>query len=379
MAAGQLIKRGDDKWLIRIYLGEVAGKRRYWNKTVNGGKRHAEKILAKELAARDRGELAPRSRDTFDAFLDTWLEGLTVRPQTADAYTYTLKQYVRPHLGAARLRDVSALALRALYARLGKQGLSPRTVRSVHEVLRNALEGAVDAKLLTANPAATRTVRMAIPKRVRTERTVVEGGDALSAFLDAAHADEHTVYWLLLLFGGLRPSEALALRWADLSGDRVQIRRVLVDRTGKSETLHFAEPKSETSRRSVTLPAVVLDALKDHRKVQAADRLKAGAEWQDGDLILCDARGGPLRQGALRRRFARLLKDAELPAMRVYDLRHSMATLLLDAGVPLKVVSERLGHSGIALTADTYSHVTQGMQGQAADALAAAADAAKHA
>jgi integrase len=372
MATGQLIKRGD-KWLIRIYLGEVAGKRRYWNKTVHGGKRHAEKVLSKELAARDRGELAVRSRETLDGFLDAWLEGLNVRPQTAAAYAYALKQYVRPHLGAVRVRDVSALEIAALYGRLAKQGLSPRTVRSVHEVLKNALEGAVDAKLLTANPAGTRTVRKAIPQRVRTERAVV-GDDVLSAFLDAADADEYTVYWLLLLFGGLRPSEALGLRWADLVGDRVQIRRVLVDRTGPAEELRFGEPKSETSRRSVTLPPVVLDALKEHRRVQVAARLKAGAEWQDGDLILCDDHGVPLRQGALRRRFARLLKDADLPAMRVYDLRHSCASLLLAAGKSLKVVSERLGHSGIALTADTYSHVSPGMQEQAADALQRLAD-----
>jgi integrase len=375
MAKGQLIKRGEKTWLIRIYLGEVAGKRRYFNQTVTGGKKHAQKVLTKQLAAHDCGELVMRSRETLDGFLDLWLEGLNVRPQTSAAYADTLKRYVRPHLGAVRVRDLSALEIAALYGRLAKQGLSPRTVRSVHEVLRNALEGAVDAKLLKANPAGVRAVRKAIPQRVRTERAVVEG-DVLSAFLDAAHADEHTVYWLLLLFGGLRPSEALALRWADLAGDRVRIRRVLVDRTGPAEDLRFGEPKSETSRRSVTLPTVVLEALKEHRKGQAATRLKAGQEWQDDDLILCDDHGRPLRQGALRRRFARLLKDADLPAMRVYDLRHSTASLLLAAGESLKVVSERLGHSGIALTADTYSHLSPGMQERAADALQRLADSA---
>jgi integrase len=369
MASGQLITRGEGKWLVRIYLGEIGGRRRYRGETVNGSRRDAQKVLTRLLRERDTGELTVKSKETLDEFLDRWLEGITasVKPRTHAEYSGQLKRYVRPYLGKARIGSIDALEVQKLYAQLHERGLSPRTIRMTHEVLRNALEAAVEMRLLARNPAATRLARKALPKKKRAERNVV-GAEAVARFVEAALADDYAPYWLLLLFGGLRPEEALALRWADVAGDRVQVRRVLVDHQHVPHS--FEEPKSETSRRSVTLPELVAATLREHRKKQAAARLAAGAEWQDGDLILCTATGEPLRQNALRRRFAKVREAAELPAMRVYDLRHSCATLLLSGGVPLKIVSERLGHAGIAITADTYSHVTEGMQQHAADTLA---------
>jgi integrase len=368
--AGQLIPRGPNTWLLRVFTGRAAGKRTYHNETYRGTKKGADAKLAKLLTEHSEGRLVSRSRQTVDAYLTIWLEGIegSVRARTHAAYTATCKTYIRPHLGAHRLTELDEVTVRGFYAKLRKKGLAPRTIRSVHEVLRNALESALEMRLIRSNPAAARIVRRVLPTLKHTPRPTVLAGDPLEAFLTAAAADEHEVYWLLLLFGGLRPEEALALQWADLEADRVHVRRVLVDAPGVP--LHFENPKSDTSRRAVTLPPVVVEALTAHRARQAKARLLVGEEWQDGDLVLCNPFGQPLRQGALRRRWAKLRTAAKLPEeMRVYDLRHSMASLLLAAGESPKIVQERLGHSSVALTLQTYSHAHPDAQKGAADKL----------
>src|SRR5690606_5933706 len=158
---------------------------------------------------------------------------------------------------------------------------APRTIRSVHEVLRNALEAAVEDRLLRSNPAATRVARKAIPRAPRTERRTVRR-DELPAFLAAAENDPYGALWAVMPFGGLRPEEALALRWSDLHGDRIRIARVLVERSGVP--LHYEEPKSEASRRTVPLPGAVVSLLKAQRKRVAELRLLAGDKWKDEDL-----------------------------------------------------------------------------------------------
>jgi integrase len=368
--AGQIIKRGDRTWLLRVYVGRAAdGKRKYLNKTVRGTKKEADQELRRLLTRRDTGQLQAKPKETVSEYLDSWLETTarpSVRSRTYQDYTDTLKRYVRPHLGDVQLARVTPVEIRAMLVKLRALGLSGRTVRKAHEVIRNALEQAVSDRLLPENPARGRLVRKALPPKERKERQTVPV-EAVSAFLAAAGEDRLFAYWCVLLFGGLRPSEALALRWEDVQVDTVNVQRVLVDRPGLALT--FAPPKSQKSRRAVVLPTVTVRALREHRRQQIEERLSAGDVWQDHGLVFCNAIGQPLRQDQTRSSFKRLLKAAQLPPMRIYDLRHSNATLLLAAGEDLKVVSERLGHSTIALTADVYSHVSRGMQERAASKL----------
>jgi integrase len=364
------------KWFVRVFVGrDAAGKRKYVSKLVHGNRKAADAALAKLLTKKSDGTLAPQTKDTVDGYLDSWLDTTaapSVRPQTLAEYKRILKSYVRPHVGELRLSRLTAADVRAMIVKLstagGKNGreLAPRTVRMAHEVLRNALEQAVTDGLIPANPARGRAVAKSLPKMERTERVTLPA-DRIGEFLDVVKGDPTAAYWVLLLFTGLRPSEALALRWKDIHGDSVRVTRVLVHR--RDVPVHFAPPKSASSRRAVQVPDVVLRALAEHRKRQAAARLAAGAAWNDQGLIFPTETGEPMAQQRMREVFARLLKAADLPAMRVYDLRHSCATLLLEKGLSLKIVSERLGHSTTALTADTYSHVTPGMQQQATDVL----------
>ena len=171
---------------------------------------------------------------------------------------------------------------------------------------------------------------------------------------------------------GMRPSEALGLKWPDIDLDsgRITVNRVL-SRTGKHWKLE--EPKTARSRRTVPLSVSVIKDMKEHKKKQATEKLKkAENEYNDQGFVFADDIGEPLSdRNIIARHFKPLLKDAKLPDIRLYDLRHTCATLLLSAGENPKVVSERLGHANITLTLDTYSHVLPDMQQGAADKLEA--------
>jgi integrase len=378
-ARGTITEKGPGKWLVRAYAGtDAGGKRRYVSEVVEGGITDAEKVRTRLLGERDGGRLSVRPRTTLNDYLDAWLETTakpSVRARTLEDYTATLQRYVRPHLGDVRVSRLTPVTVRAMLVKLREQGLSPRTVRKAHEVLRNALEQAVSDGFMASNPARDRKVRKALPQKEQKEPITVRKED-VRAFLDAAAGERLHALWMLLLLSGLRPSEALALRWSDVNGDTVRVTRVLVDKAGLP--LHFEKPKSKTSRRAVVIPDVVVKALVRHRKQQAQERLIAGGVWEHGNLIFCDEIGQPMKQDHVRHHFGKLAKAAELPeGITVYSLRHSCATLLLEAGVPLKIVSERLGHSTVMLTGDVYAHVNRSMQEQAADVLAGVVQAGR--
>lgn len=365
--AGQIVAKGDRKWLVRVFQGRNAdGKRSYVSELVHGGKKDAERRLRVLLSKKSEGTLGIVTEGSMSDYLDAWLAGIrtSVRARTHHDYTRVVTDYIKPHVGAMPIQGFGILEVLGMIADLEQRGLSPRTVRMAHEVLRNALENAVP-EVLPSNPARSRKVTKALPSKVRKEPETIPAAK-VADFLDVAAADRLGALWTLQILSGLRPSEALALRWSDVTKDTVSVTRVLVDKGGNG--LHFAPPKSRTSRRAVVVPQIVVEALRVHRKQQAEERLSAPS-WEDGNLIFCDEAGRPLRQDPVRYRFRQVLKAAGLTGVTLYGLRHTCATLLLEEGVPLKVVSERLGHSTIALTADVYSHVSRSMQEHAADVL----------
>lgn len=364
--AGQLITRGKDKWLLRVYTGrDGAGKRRYFNHTFHGSKREADRYLRSLQTRHDSGERLGRRVLTLNHFLDRWLEGTSQswRPRTLLDYTQTLGWYVRPHIGTHELAGLAPVDVAGLISTLSGLGLSPRTVRKAREVLRNALGAALDEGLIASNPARnSRLVTSALPALSRVERTTV-GAHKLADFNRAAAESPLGALFALLLYSGLRPSEALALRWSDFRDGKVFVTRAMVDKPGLA---HAAlGPKTLRSARAVPLPHVSTSLLASHRRLQLSQRLRMGPLWEDQDLMFPDSEGRPLRQHRLSRPFRTLLGLAGLPHMRLYDLRHSCATLLAESGEDLNVVKDRLGHSTITLTANTYAHVTHRMQGNA--------------
>ena len=367
--AGQLIERGERKWLVRVYLGRGPdGKRKYFNKTIHGSKKDARRFLNEKLHEQDRGLLVVPSRRTLREYLLEWIDkgkpGISER--TRDSYRWMLLQYVLPQVGDRRLDQLGPFEIQQLYNAMTERGLSARTVRYTHSVLRSALAQAVRWRILAGNPADL----VELPKMVRKEMRALSPSEA-TEFLNAIRGDRWEPLWELLIVTGLRPGEALGLKWSDVDSDqqRIRIQRTLVREENNEWRLD--EPKTPRSRRSIVVPASTMDTLRRHRAEQAEERLRKGEEYSgELNLVFANGRGDPLDyRVVVQRHFKPLVKAAGLEPLRPYDLRHTCATLLLAGGEHPKVVAERLGHSSTVMTMDVYSHVLPDMQEAAADRL----------
>lgn len=366
--AGQIIKRGDKTWLVRIFTGKDSkGKRTYLNKTIHGTKNDAQVYLNAKLREKDLGISLEASVLTFSEYLDQWLE-TAVRPRvshrTADGYASLLERYIRKPLGHKKLDRLTAMDIQKAYSDIQAKGLSARIVRHTHSALHNALKQAVRWNILQKNVAEF----VELPKVPHVERRVLSADESL-AFLDTANSMAHGLIFEFALLSGMRPEEFLALQWSDLDFERftAQVNRALVRHKG---TWTFEKPKTAKSRRIITLSEPLILKLTAHKRKQNETRLKNGLTWENNDLVFCTDLGTPHSVPNLTYRYFRpILKKAGLPQIRLYDLRHSHATLLLIAEENPKVVAERLGHSTIVLTMDTYSHVIPTMQRNATDKL----------
>ena len=365
--AGSIIPRGERRWLVRWYegIGED-GKRVYRSQTVRGKKKEAETLLSEKVVALDQGEITCDSKMRLNQYLDKWLkEGapLHLRLRTVLDYTDMLKRHVRPQLGMKRLDRLTVLDVQGMVRQMQDQGLLPATIHRCHAILSRALKQAVKWGLVRKN-AATGVV---LPKLGKREMLALEPEQA-GRFREAIGGTPHEAFFLLLLGTGLRPSEALALRWEDLDLDTrtVKVERTL-PRWRRRDPIRFEATKTEWSERTVPLPQVVAVALRSHRAQQAEERLAAGADYADHGLVFATVFGLPLSEPNLvRRHFKPALKRAGLAKeLRLYDLRHSYASLAMAAGVNVKVVSERMGHKSVAITLDTYSHVLKSVATEA--------------
>jgi integrase len=363
---GQIIPRGDHRWLVRIYLGldPETRRRRYFNRTVRGSFHSAQNALNTQLAACAEGKELLGAQMTLNHYLDRWLEFAArpkLRTKSFADYKALLGRSIRPTLGERMLSDVAPLDLQSIYLQMYQQKLSPRTIGYTHAVLHAALEQAVSWRLITRNPGRGVT----LPKPTRGEMRVLKPDEA-RRFLEHALPTKYGVLFALALTTGMRPSEYLALRWSDINwrDETVSVSRTLE----KGNGWRFASTKRASSRRPVKLETWVARQL---RQLYSFDTARPGANSDDVQQIFKTRCGRPINSDYLAREFKRLLRAAGLPRMRLYDLRHTAATLALTAGVPAKVVSELLGHASSAFTLDVYAHVLPHMQAEAAVRVAA--------
>lgn len=309
-------------------------------------------------------------------YLDRWLGSVepTVRPATFRRYGDLLRRHALPVIGGVRLVKLSPLDLQRLYADRLAAGLSPTTVHHLHGVIHRALKQAMRWGMVDRNVSEMTDA----PRRTLPDVTTWDGRQAAAA-LAAGDATDLAAMWRLALLCGMRRGELLGLKWEDLDLDRgaLAVRRTLS--RGKGGTWELGQPKTASGRRSIALPASCDAALRKHRANQNAERLRLGSVWQDAGFVFTNETGGPLHVNSLVARFRRLVATAGVPPIRFHDMRHTCATLLLAEGVHPKIVQERLGHADISMTLNRYSHVTPGMQRQAADALDVAMDAAMEA
>jgi len=361
-------------WFVAYDEPSADGVRRLRRQGGFSTEREARSALTDVLARLDRGTYTGPSRATVASYLPTWLAGrVNLRPTTRLSYGHHVAAYLVPQVGHHRLTDLRAHHIEAAYAAIvaGNAGrereVGPTSLRRIHATLSSALNAAVRHDLIGRNPAAHVELPAAATGRVQPW-----SAEELGTFLDAVEGDRLAALWGLLAFGGLRRGEALGLTWADVQLDRgiVTVSRQVVQ-VGRERTVGKPKTRSGEDRR-VDLDEATAALLRAHRKRQAEDRLRFGAAWRDDDdRVFTTEDGGEVRPDYVTRRFGRLAKSAGLRVVRLHDLRHGSASLQIAAGVPLVVISKRLGHSSTAVTSDVYGHMLEGVGRQAAEAAAA--------
>jgi integrase len=344
---GSVYRRGDGR-VVGEYE-DANGRRRY----VSGNtKAEVRRRLRELLADRDEGIAYDSENLTVGGYLDRWLEAVkgSVRQRTWERHEQVVRLHLRPTIGGVRLDRLSPLQVQAVYGRKLEAGLSPRTVEIVHATLHKALKQAVGWTLIPRNVASATTPPRPVGREIRPLSR-----EQARVLLNAAKGDKLEAFYVLAVTTGMRNGEMLGLQWRDidLGAGTLRVRRSVFNGA-------VNPPKTKAGNRTIRLTRMAADALEEHRV--AATR-QGGSEW-----VFTSRVGTPLSVHNVHNRSWRpLLQRAGLPpTTRMHDLRHTCATLLLSRGVPVKVVSEMLGHGDVAITLAVYQSVLPHMQESAA-------------
>lgn len=370
---GSIVERSDGRFAGAIAWTDEAGRlKRTW---VYGKNRTEVRDKLKTIGKRlDRGLPAVDSRGVLDGYARAWLTGSlpasSRKRSTKGLYeTITRTHVIGSDLGAMRLSAIKPLHVEQWLVSLRSKGKSESTVRQCYTVLRAILETAVRDELLGRNPAAAVTR----PKAGHHEAQCLSPAQ-VRALIDASTTSRYGPLFELLVHTGMRRGEALALTWrdVDLKARMLRVRGTLSREDG---VLVVTDTKTERSRRTVPLSASAIGVLEQLRERQATERARAGSAWHPTPYVFTTELGEPCDpRNALRALKACAMK-AGLPAIGLHTLRHSTASVMINAGVPLKHVSEILGHSSIAITADVYGHTTADVSREAVARLSAALSA----
>ncbi len=377
---GHIRERSPGCWAIVIDQRDAAtGKRkRKWH-SFRGTKRQAQNECTRLLSEMDRGVYVEPSKTTLSEFLAVWLADVKrrVSPKTYERYEQVCHKNIGPLLGAVALSKLKPPQISEAYAvalesgrRDGSGGLSPRTVHHMHVILKGALGHAVKWELLVRNPAAAVN-----PPKVPRATMRTYDLPTTAEMIEAARGRAVFMPALLAVLCGMRRGEIAALRWRHVDLDAGQL--AVVESAEQTKTgIRLKAPKSGRGR-TIALPATLVAELRAHRAVQGEHLLKLGRRLGEADFVVAQAGGSSLKPHSIGQEWSRFLRgNPQLPRVRFHDLRHAHATHLLASGVHPKIASERLGHSKVGITLDTYSHVLPNMQADAAAVVDGALTAA---
>jgi integrase len=376
---GSVIKRGSTWTAYWSTKDAATGKRDQHSKggfkTKKAGQAHLNVVLVRV----EDGTWNPESKLTVKDFVEKeWLPSIkaavmggSLKPTTEAAYRHLMTRHVVPRIGAIRLADLTAVRLNALYddlltsGRMNGTGLSSTSVHFVHVAVHRMLKDGGKWGHLQRNVAdhATR------PRPATRPMTPWSPNDTRT-FIRATTEERMGALWWVLAMTGLRRGEACGLRWSDIDLDthRLTVARARVMAGGK---VVLSSPKTAKSARTIGLDASTVVTLRAHKARQSRDRLAAGPAWScEDDWVFTNELGEPLHPNTVSKLFTKAVSNAGVPKIRLHDLRHGYATAALEAGASLKVVSERLGHSKTAITADIYSHVRPEVDQAVADEVA---------
>ena len=380
MSQGHIRPQGEGSWQLKFDLGRdpVTGKRKSKFVTFRGNKRQAQAELTRLLAQRDAGSYVDPTKMTLAEYLNHWLTADVERrvgKRTAARYREIVERNITPRLGQVPLRKLTAAHIEAFEADLqrdgwvkpGKKGveaprrgLSAQTVLHVHRTLSQALNHAVRLEVLIKNPA-----KQVKPPRPNSQEIKILSKQEIAALLASAKDTHLYVPALVAVTTGIRRGELLGLRWSDvdLKAGMLTVNQAMQRTKGE---LEFKSPKTKTSRRTITLPTMTVEALQAHYKAQLEDRMKLGLGRDPHGLVFTRADGKPSDPDSLSKAFERLVIKAKVTPITLHGLRHTHISHLLMDGVHVKVVSERAGHANVNITLNTYAAYIPNMQADAA-------------
>lgn len=372
---GHIRKRGERSWAILLDLprGPDGKRRRKWH-TVHGTKKDPQRKRNELLHEIESGLYCEPAKMAVKDYLQKWLKdyaSTNVSGKTYERYAEIVRNHLEPAIGNLPLPRLTPLHVQECYSGLlksgrkdGKGGLSKRTVLHVHRLLHTSLGHAVKWQLVARNVADA----VQPPTPERKEMQALDERQTVWLF-EAARGTRLYVPILFDATTGVRRGELLAVKWLDLNLDSatLSLRRSLEQtRTG----LRFKETKNKKGR-IISLPAMLVKALREHRAEQNEFKKLFGDDYKDQGLVFARPDGAIWKPESFTEEYFRFTEKIGV-RVRFHDLRHSHASQLLRAGVPIKVVSERLGHSAVGITLDIYSHVLPGMQEEAARKIDAA-------
>ena len=360
------IYRAGGRYVGALELGWHNGKRQ--RKVVYAKTRREVVEKLDQLKEQRRSHtLTLTDRQRLETFLRKWLDEVQaprVRPRTLEAYEWAVA-HIDSEIGDVRLHVLGPQHVHQLLDAKRRAGLSDRSVEQIWQVLKRALKTAVKWGIVRVNVADS-----VDPPRPCHRQVEVFTAEEVQSILGVADHHRLGAGFSLAVLVGLRRGELLGLRWDDLDLDgpapTLRVRQQL-QRVGGQLT--SSAPKSERSRRTIVLPRVGVILLKSHRARQAQERLANGDRWNDDGLVFTTTTGSPIDPRNAARQWHKLLDDAGVARRPLHHARHTAASVLLSAGVPLKIVSETLGHSTVTLTADRYGHLLPADSDRVAEAL----------
>lgn len=343
----------------------LTGKRNRAFKNVKGSKREANSVMHRLITEMEQGTISKRSNKTVGEWMDEWVTDYlpNIEETTRVGYKTKIKNYIKPAIGNIQLKSLRAEHIQRMVNDMSSNGLSPKNIRDTFNNVNAAMKRAVKTRLIPYNPCEGVT----LPKRKKYKATIYPP-KMIQKVLDTAKGTDMYLPILLFAMVGLRRGELLALTWEniDFKNNVLKVRKNMVN--GESGYIIKA-PKSEAGIRDIHLGEDVMSVLKEARLQYMNDAFSYGTGFQNHGFLIHKEDGSPLHPDSMTRKWARFLERHKLPKIRLHDLRHSNATTLIQAGVSPRVVQQRLGHSDVSITLNTYTHVLPEMDIDAAEKL----------
>ncbi|WP_079480601.1 tyrosine-type recombinase/integrase [Halobacillus salinus] len=377
-------QRGHNSFLLTVELGyDGKGRRKRKRRTIRvedallKTKRKLENHLNEELVKFkmevETGQYITPGKTRFKDFIEDWAQKYAknnLSPQTLDVYKGHLKNHILPTFGDQHIDQIKPIHIVNFISDLEKTTtLSQGTIQYVYRVLRNVLQRAADWELIIKNPVVT----VQRPKtQAKRKVNVYEPNEVKQLFDIAKTQPRHwRVFLSLALACGMRRGELLGLEWDHINFEEGTLEVVQVIGRGEKGRPVLKEPKSNTSKRVISLPKSVLIELNEHRLRWVKEKLKAGELWEEKDreFIFCNEFGKHFYPTTPTTWWRRFTKKADVRFIRLHDLRHTSATTLINQGIHAKIISERLGHSDIRITMDTYGHALRSADQEAANKM----------